>query len=116
HSCSSVAQKKSGGHFRSRRFHLRKYSQLLPDELEAHLDVAGQHVLGRHGRRDDATEVGAPRGRADVVAAVVVVVHQVEGLEAELDSSALTDAGGLKERGVQLNGVVDADLTGAVGK
>src|SRR5262245_62160271 len=77
---------------------------VLPVEFEPYLNLARQHVLGRNTAGEHRAEVavGLVRGLVDLVAAEVVVVQQIEGFEAQLDTSALADPRGLQQRRVQL--------------
>src|SRR5690348_2115984 len=84
----------------------------LPVELEPHLDLARQNVLRRHRGRNHAAEVRVLRVGLEIVAAEVVVIENIERLEAGLEAHALVDPGGLQKRHIPLEGVVDADLAG----
>src|SRR5205807_1534059 len=110
----SLRANKKGGPLPGRPCGVTDYG--LPVELEPHLDLARQDVLSGNRSGNDAAEVRVLDAVADVVTTVIVVVQQVERFEAELAAHPLVDAGALEERGVHLQGVMDADLARAVGE
>src|SRR5260370_2182960 len=91
-------------------------SNRLPVKLEAHLDLPWQDVLGGDARREDRAEVAVRVFRIGVerIAPEVVVVRQVECLEAKLQASPLADLGGLQQRSIPLVGMMLTDLAGAI--